>query len=483
MLNSMPRAIPVFSSLLLIWNLVWPTSIAAAKDDLEEKNVAMTSVLPTVQAPESQKKPATHPVSPVVKPYQEAIHSAVRSSYPSTHFQKGLYFKQKHDLNKALIEFLKSTQENPRLVRGFYEQALIFRERGYLKLAESSLEQALAANPNYSEARVLLATIRIQQGNVGGAVQELSRSLGLAFNEPQKPADVSAPAPTVLQSIHTTIHPAAKRSDKPLIVDKQPGKTFSFRGYPAIDDKKPSENKTNTEQSDKIPRLVLTEKTNGQSDSPEDTQANGKSNTTAESAKEGQTKHSDLANITNSIETVLRTSFVNGWRLFPFTQPRDADRAEGNANGQADNENKDKDKKDRHSQQSERKSKEHKRKKKQSKQDRKKAKSDTEVGEPARFDDVDNKVLELLGLQSDKQAIQKALDTDDGQDHTTKTGPAAGHRQKAKHKAKNSSSANSESERSNDQTVQTNQVNQTDQPDQAKSLATPNKALWQRQRN
>jgi len=107
----------------------------------------------------------------------------LKAIYPRTHFEKAYYFKQKHDLNNALIEFLKSTQENPLLVRGFYEQALIFRERGYLKLAASSLEQALAVKPDYQDARILLATISIQQGNVGGAVQELTRSLGLEVTD------------------------------------------------------------------------------------------------------------------------------------------------------------------------------------------------------------------------------------------------------------------------------------------------------------
>src|SRR5688572_9010552 len=55
---------------------------------------------------------------------QSAVRSAVGKNYPSTHFQRGMYFKQKGDKNSALVEFLKATQENPRLVKAFYEQAL-----------------------------------------------------------------------------------------------------------------------------------------------------------------------------------------------------------------------------------------------------------------------------------------------------------------------------------------------------------------------
>jgi hypothetical protein len=118
-----------------------------------------------------------------------------------------MYFKQKGDKSRALVEFLKATQENPRLTKAFYEQALIFRERGYLKLAQSSLEQAIALKPDYHEGRMLLATIQIEQGNVGGAMQQLGQSLGIAV-APKECAQSEAeefPQPMVLQSLHTLL--------------------------------------------------------------------------------------------------------------------------------------------------------------------------------------------------------------------------------------------------------------------------------------
>jgi Tfp pilus assembly protein PilF len=110
---------------------------------------------------------------------KKALRNKAQQSYPRTHMEKGFYLKQKNDPNGALLEFLKATQADPHQVKGFYEQALIFRTRGYRKLAQSSLEQALAIDPKYNEARILLATVQLEQGNLGGAVQELSRSLGL----------------------------------------------------------------------------------------------------------------------------------------------------------------------------------------------------------------------------------------------------------------------------------------------------------------
>jgi tetratricopeptide (TPR) repeat protein len=131
----------------------------------------------------------------------------VQAAYPSSHYQKALYFKQNGDKSSALVEFLKATQQNPRLVKAFYEQALIFRERGYLKLAQSSLEQALAAKPNYQEGRMLLATLQIQQGNIGAAMQQLGQSLGISLGTTagEKQEQEQLPLPTVLQSLHSLL--------------------------------------------------------------------------------------------------------------------------------------------------------------------------------------------------------------------------------------------------------------------------------------
>jgi hypothetical protein len=148
-------------------------------------------------------------VLPVPKsaPLKHSLQKKARTAYPSSHYQKAMYFKQKGDKSRALVEFLKATQENPRLTKAFYEQALIFRERGYLKLAQSSLEQALALKPDYHEGRMLLATIQIQQGNFGGAMQQLGQSLGIAVATKDS-SDSEAeelPQPTVLQSLHTLL--------------------------------------------------------------------------------------------------------------------------------------------------------------------------------------------------------------------------------------------------------------------------------------
>ncbi|MFA6212662.1 MAG: tetratricopeptide repeat protein [Candidatus Obscuribacterales bacterium] len=121
------------------------------------------------------------------------IRPTVPSPQYSKHFEQGLSFKKAGDNNRALIEFLQAIKENPRCTRAFYEQALLFRQKGYPKLAESSLCQALAVDPSFRDARILLAAVRLEAGNTGGAAQELTRSLGL----PSSPASASASSPSL----------------------------------------------------------------------------------------------------------------------------------------------------------------------------------------------------------------------------------------------------------------------------------------------
>lgn len=111
-------------------------------------------------------------VSPVTPP--AAIKSAGQKS-----LERGLAEKKKGNTNQALICFLQASKEDPKLTKAFYEQALIFRDRAYVKLAESSLNQALSIDPNFQQARLLLAAIKLENGHVGTASRELNKTLGL----------------------------------------------------------------------------------------------------------------------------------------------------------------------------------------------------------------------------------------------------------------------------------------------------------------
>lgn len=166
--------------------------------------IAYAALLPALILSGSQahaKKSAGGPVyisvaAPQVTPQKtSSVQKPSGSASPNSAYQAGLAFKGKGDGNRALIEFLQASKENPRFTAAYYEQALLFREKGHTKLAESALLQALAIEPGYQQARLLLAAIRLESGNVGGATQELSKSLGLEIKS-KAPAINSNPMPS-----------------------------------------------------------------------------------------------------------------------------------------------------------------------------------------------------------------------------------------------------------------------------------------------
>lgn len=168
--------------------------------------------------------------SPVVAPLTKLQVNATSPSY-SKHFDQGLVFKKSGDTNHALIEFLQAIKENPRCLRAFYEQALIFRQKGYPKLAESALSQALAVDPNYREARILLAAVRLETGNTGGAARELTRSLGLS----ELPQAKSPPLPVSQSSSLPISSSVGSQQTQPAQLKATPINTRNQAGQETIE--------------------------------------------------------------------------------------------------------------------------------------------------------------------------------------------------------------------------------------------------------
>lgn len=92
-------------------------------------------------------------------------------------YKKALQLKSEGNIGSALLELMKAVNNNPLLLDAYYQQALIFKEQGLHKLASSRLEQALAIDPEFKDARILLATIAIEQGNLHKAFNQLGKSL------------------------------------------------------------------------------------------------------------------------------------------------------------------------------------------------------------------------------------------------------------------------------------------------------------------
>jgi len=152
---------------------------------------------------------------PIPNPPSEsaALIAKSRARMARANFDKGMQYRQSGDSSRALIEFLKATREDPKLIDAYYEQALIFREKGFHKLAVSRLEQALAIRPKYSRARLLLATLKLEQGKVSDAVEQLGESLNLQKSQTAiKPDEetnginlMDGVPPMILQSLHAAL--------------------------------------------------------------------------------------------------------------------------------------------------------------------------------------------------------------------------------------------------------------------------------------
>lgn len=188
---------------------------------------------PPIYSPKGENSPnliqaTTYPNGdPIENPPPEsaALIAKNRAKLARVNFDKGMQYRDSGDSSRALIEFLKATREDPKLIDAYYEQALIFREKGFTKLAVSRLEQALAIRPKYSRARLLLATLKLEQGKVSDAVEQLGESLNLQKTaikpdeEPNSDNKFEGVPPMILQSLHVALPlPVVPKTERELEV-------------------------------------------------------------------------------------------------------------------------------------------------------------------------------------------------------------------------------------------------------------------------
>ena len=103
-------------------------------------------------------------------------------------YRQGMQLKVsggKNARDQALVKFIDAVRQNPRDRNSLYQQALLFREKGYSKLAVSALDRILSIKPDDREARLLLAAIKLEAGDHQAAAQQLSSSLGLLQPAPK----------------------------------------------------------------------------------------------------------------------------------------------------------------------------------------------------------------------------------------------------------------------------------------------------------
>lgn len=209
----MPRLRVLIKTSLLITLSSCASQVDAQQSNSGKKKVAL--------GPGMQMAPNMVPVNaavPLTRESKAATKTGLaKASYPSTHMEKGFYYKQQNKTHEALLEFVRAAQENPRNTKAFYEQAQLFQAEGKSKLAKSAMEQALALSPRDTKMRGYLVQLHIQSGNLLGAANEVGK-----FFANQKPVsqqitiadrkDLEAPSAAI--SVATTGKlPTAETSD------------------------------------------------------------------------------------------------------------------------------------------------------------------------------------------------------------------------------------------------------------------------------
>jgi tetratricopeptide (TPR) repeat protein len=205
----MQRQLARFSSLILLLCLSCGVPGHAQKSSSARQKLSMAAPSATVglSAPPAVRIPASGSRS--IAAQTGRIKKLSASSYPQSHWQKGLYYKQKGQTAEALLEFIQASVENPRDLRAFYEQAQLFKQQGNIKLAKSSLEQALAISPTNTQARSFLVQLHFESGNLLGAAAEVGKMLTMspppAQNNPSRTELESNRVPAGTPAIQTGI--------------------------------------------------------------------------------------------------------------------------------------------------------------------------------------------------------------------------------------------------------------------------------------
>lgn len=184
---------------------------------LKRNTLVSVAVLVSVCFSLSEQKASAWPAvitQPKAEPVKEQVKSeskltrGIQKTLAEGHYRVGLRLKKKKQWEEALTQFLEATNKNPNHFKSFFEQALIYRQKQLHDMAVTCLQQALTIKPKYKDARVLLATLQLERGNVGSAFEQLKESLGIKPNvETSKNDDENSvkDSDTILQTIHTFI--------------------------------------------------------------------------------------------------------------------------------------------------------------------------------------------------------------------------------------------------------------------------------------
>jgi Tfp pilus assembly protein PilF len=97
----------------------------------------------------------------------------------SLHYNLGLAYKLKDQLNKAVPEFEDAIRLQPDLADAHYTLGILFWQRGEFDNATNELRKAVESKPDYAEAHYSLGTVYKQQGKLADSARELREAIRL----------------------------------------------------------------------------------------------------------------------------------------------------------------------------------------------------------------------------------------------------------------------------------------------------------------
>jgi tetratricopeptide (TPR) repeat protein len=100
----------------------------------------------------------------------------------SLHYNLGLAYKLKDQLDKAVREFQNAIRLQPDLADAHYTLGVLFWQRGGFDKAIEEMQTAIENQPAYAEAYYTLGTVLKQQGKISEAATALREAIRLQPN-------------------------------------------------------------------------------------------------------------------------------------------------------------------------------------------------------------------------------------------------------------------------------------------------------------